>query len=222
MGANSQLMVEIPHGHPPVSWKDAEMLNRQRKAIHSTTLQSGRLIQERRLVDFKGMASMHMGNHPMLKLIQILTPIQVCNVLVCYKEDTMGILKYLMIWKPNWTTSKDLLRRLGWSMIDAAMMNPNQVKVLVGQFVQMNILMWNCRGALNLDFKRRIFEMVVNHHPSIMVITKTRVGRERAERIIKGLPLDGFITTDTIGYVGGLWILWKKEDAKVLPLAATK
>ena len=76
----------------------------------------------------------------------------------------MGILKYLMIWKPNWLTSKDLLRRLGWSMIDSAIMNPNQVEVPIGQFVQMNILIWNCRGALNMDFKRRIFEMVVNHH----------------------------------------------------------
>ena len=103
-----------------------------------------------------------------------------------------------------------------------AIMNPNQVEVPIVQFVQMNILKWNCRGALNPDFKRRIFEMVVNHHPSIMVITETRVGGERAERIIEGLLFDSFITTDTIGYAGGLWILWKNEDIEVLPLASTE
>lgn len=54
----------------------------------------------------------------------------------------------------------------------------------MGQSIQMNILMWNCKGALNPDFRRRIFEMVVNHHPLIMVITKTRVWGERAKRII--------------------------------------
>ena len=199
------------------------MLNRQRRPFVVPHFDKLRwLIQERRLVDFRGMASLHMGNHPMLNLIQILTPIQVCDVLVYCKEDTMGILKHLMIWKPNWITSKDLLRRLGWSMIDAAMMNPNQVEVPIGQSVQMNILMWNYRGALNPDFKRKIFEMAVNHHPSIMVITETRVGGERAERIIEGLPFDGFITTDTIGYSRGLWILWKKEEAEVLPLASTE
>lgn len=64
--------------------------------------------------------------------------------------------------------------------------------------------MWNCRGALNPDFKRRIFEMVVNHNPSIMEITKTRVGGERVERIIVDLPFDDFITTETIGCAGGL------------------
>ncbi|XP_075643190.1 uncharacterized protein LOC142614539 [Castanea sativa] len=86
----------------------------------------------------------------------------------------------------------------------------------------MTILMWNCRGALNPDFKRRIFEMVMNHCPSIMVITKTRVGGKRAEEIISGLPFDGFITTDTIGYADGLWVMWNKEDVDISLLALTE
>ena len=68
----------------------------------------------------------------MLKLIQILAPVKRCDLLIYCKEDTMGILKYMMIWKPEWNSSKDLLRRLGWTMVDAAMMNPNPVKVLLG------------------------------------------------------------------------------------------
>ena len=39
-------------------------------------------------------------------------------------------------------------------MVEAATMNPSQVEVSIGQSVQMNILMWNCRGASNPDFKR--------------------------------------------------------------------
>ena len=75
----------------------------------------------------------------------------------------------------------------------------------------MNILMWNCSGALNPNIKRRVLEMAVNHRPGIMVIMETRVGGSRAEKIIEGLPFDGFITTETIGYAEGLWILWKRE-----------
>ena len=82
--------------------------------------------------------------------------------------------------------------------------------------------MWNCRGALNLDFKKRVFEMAVNHHSSIMVIIETRVGESKTEKIIKGLPFDGFITTDAIGYTGGLWILWEREDEEVNLLSATE
>ena len=46
--------------------------------------------------------------------------------------------------------------------------------------------------------------MAVNQNPTIMVITETRVDRDKAERTIADLPFDGFITTETIGYVVGL------------------
>ena len=57
--------------------------------------------------------------------------------------------------------------------------------------------------------------MVVNQNPAIMVITETRMDRDRVKRIIADLPFDGFITTETIGYAVGLWVLWKKEVAEV-------
>ena len=55
-----------------------------------------------------------------------------------------------------------------------------------------------------------------------MIITETRVGGDRAAKIIEGLPYDGFFVTETIGYAGGLWLLWKKEEVEVIMLAATK
>ena len=63
-------------------------------------------------------------------------------------------------------------------MVEAAAMNTNpmEIEVPLGQFVKMNILLWNCRGALNADFKRRIFEMAINHQLSIMVVTETGLG----------------------------------------------
>ena len=85
--------------------------------------------------------------------------------------------------------------------------NPQEIEVSLSQFIKMNVLLWNYRGALNQDFPRRIFEMAINHRPAIFVVTKTRVGGDRAAKIIDGLSFDGSITTDTIGYAGGLWIL---------------
>ena len=107
-------------------------------------------------------------------------------------------------------------------MVEAAVLNTNppKIEVPLGQFVKMNMLLWNCRGALNPDFKRRIFEMAINHQATILVVTETRVGGDRAAKIIEGLPFDGYITTDTIGYAGGLWILWKTEEVEVLPLSS--
>ena len=64
--------------------------------------------------------------------------------------------------------------------------------------------------------------MVINHRPAVFVVTETRVGGDRAAKIIDDLPFDGSITNDTIGYVGGLWILWKSEEVEILPLSSTK
>uniref|UniRef100_A0A7N2N6N9 CCHC-type domain-containing protein n=1 Tax=Quercus lobata TaxID=97700 RepID=A0A7N2N6N9_QUELO len=153
---------------------------------------------------------------------ELMAPIQRCDVLLCSREDTLGILKHMMVWKSDWVASKNILRRMGWSMVEIAMMNSNplEIEVPLGQFVKMNILLWNCKGALSADFKRRIFEMAINHHPSIMVITETRVGGDRAARIIEDLPFDGSIVTETIGYAGGLWLLWKTDDVDVMLLSS--
>ena len=51
---------------------------------------------------------------------------------------------------------------------------------------------------------------------------ETRVGGERAKEISDRLPFDGAIHTDTIGYTGGLWVLWNSGRVVVSPLATTK
>ena len=93
---------------------------------------SGWIIQERKLVNFRGMAIAHMGNHLMLKLVQILALVKSCDVLICCSEDVVGILKYMMVWKLEWKNSKDLLKRIRWSMVESAIMNPNQIEVSLG------------------------------------------------------------------------------------------
>ena len=44
---------------------------------------------------------------------------------------------------------------------------------------------------------------------------ETRIGGDRAKEITDRLPFDDAICTDTIGYVGGLWLLWHSDRAEV-------
>lgn len=55
-----------------------------------------------------------------------------------------------------------------------------------------------------------------------MIITKTRVGGERAKDITDRLPFDGTIHSDTVGYSGGIWLLWNSDTVEVIQLAKTK
>ena len=55
---------------PVLSWEEMEELNKQRMpSVMPHFDESGWIIRERKLVDFRRMATAHMWNHPMLKLV---------------------------------------------------------------------------------------------------------------------------------------------------------
>ena len=73
--------------------------------------------------------------------------------------------------------------------------------------LSMNMLIWNCQGALNPNFCEIVNEMVRLHSPAIMVVVETKVCGERAKRISEKLDFDGVIIANSIGLTGGLWVL---------------
>ena len=47
-------------------------------------------------------------------------------------------------------------------------------------------------------------------------------GGDKAKAITDRLPFDGAIHTNTIGYSGGLWLLWNSDLVEVELLAKTE
>ena len=86
----------------------------------------------------------------------------------------------------------------------------------------MKIILWNCRGALNPHFHVTLNNLIHTHYPSIVIITETRMGRERDKDITNKLPFDGAIHADIIGYFGGIWVMWNLDVVEVTQLAKTK
>ena len=74
-------------------------------------------------------------------------------------------------------------------------------------FKIMNILIWNCRGAMKPQFRKTVMDLVDWHSPILMVITENRMSGARANEIIEALPFDGYAVADTIGFVRGIWML---------------
>lgn len=80
----------------------------------------------------------------------------------------------------------------------------------------MNMMIWNCRGALSPTFRNNVSELVRVHSPAIMIITKTKVNGDRAKKIADRLPLDGVILQTHLGllvvsrFFGTLirWMWW--------------
>ena len=86
----------------------------------------------------------------------------------------------------------------------------------------MNVIIWNCRGALKPSFKICVGELVQSYNPVILVVMETRVEGDKAREITNLLPFDGAFHTETIGYGGGLWVLWNADNVDVALLSSTE
>ncbi|XP_030930474.1 uncharacterized protein LOC115956154 [Quercus lobata] len=86
----------------------------------------------------------------------------------------------------------------------------------------MNIVVWNCRGALKPNFQSHVQELVRCHDPTLLVVMETRVGGDRARDVTDRLPFNGVFHTETIGQKGGLWLLWYSDRVEVELLASSK
>lgn len=58
--------------------------------------------------------------------------------------------------------------------------------------------------------------------PEILILTETRLGGSRAADLARSFPFDGFLCTNTIGFAGGVWILWKTDEVEVEHLCSTE
>ena len=92
----------------------------------------------------------------------------------------------------------------------------------VTPFKIMNILIWNCRGAMKPQFIKTVMDLVEWHSPILMVIIETRMSGARVMEMIETLPFDGAEVTDTIGFVGGIWLLWRADLVQVDVRAVTE
>lgn len=84
----------------------------------------------------------------------------------------------------------------------------------------MNIITWNCCGAIDPHFVSSVLDLVRDYLPTMLIITETRVGGDRVKVITDKLPFDGVIYVNTIGYAGGIWLLWNSNAVEVTQLAS--
>ena len=146
-----------------------------------------------------------MGNKPITKLIQVFQPTLVFSLLVVSQEMEMGVLQHNITMIPGEGQTKLMLKRIGWNLKEKPKpMPPFDKCPTPNHILLMNIIVWNCKGALKPSFQNRIRDFVWDHCLAILVVMETRVGGEKAKEITNRLPFDGAIHIDTIGYARGL------------------
>ncbi|XP_060194029.1 uncharacterized protein LOC132623310 [Lycium barbarum] len=84
---------------------------------------------------------------------------------------------------------------------------------------EMKVLLWNCRGCNNPNFKRNFRALVQWHNPNVICLTETK--------LVNHCPLLDFIKfTDLFEisadeYSGGVAFMWKSNELEVDPITIT-
>lgn len=75
--------------------------------------------------------------------------------------------------------------------------------------------MWNCRGVGKPSFEIVARDLIHNYKPTIFIILETRLSGGRARDIVQRLGYNSSLIVDALGFSGGLWMLWNKEDVDI-------
>uniref|UniRef100_A0A2N9H4L7 CCHC-type domain-containing protein n=1 Tax=Fagus sylvatica TaxID=28930 RepID=A0A2N9H4L7_FAGSY len=81
---------------------------------------------------------------------------------------------------------------------------------------------WNSLEAEGTLFPPNNPPFMSSSEIEILILTETRLGGDRATELARSFPFDGFLCTNTIGFAGGIWILWKTEAVEVGHLCSTE
>ena len=129
------------------------------------------------------------------------------TILAKATQEFLGIIKHTMtLIRGIWESRKQMLEE--WLLRETEDFSSlSYFDVNSTPYKMMNVLIWNCRGAMKPKFRKTVMDLVEWHSPILMVITKTRMSGARVEEIIEALPFDGHAVSDTIGFVGGIWLL---------------
>ena len=149
-----------------------------------------------------------MGNLHKVKMIQFAEPEMNGTILIKATQEEMRIIKHLVtLFRGIWESRKELLEL--WRLRDTKdSFSLSNFDVSSPSYKTMNILIWNCRGAMKPQFRKTVMDLVDWHSPILMVITETRMSGARVDEIIEALPFDGYAVADAIGFAGGIWMLW--------------
>ena len=151
------------------------------------------------------------GNLHGVKMVQF-AEIEISGtILIKVTQEMMGILNHSMtLFREKLVKKPEMMAT--WRLRDTED-SPTAVcfDSSLTPFKIMNILIWNCRGAMKPQFRKTVMDLVEWHNPILMVITETRMSGSRVLEMIEMLPFDGAKVSDTIGFAGGIRLLWKTD-----------
>ncbi|KAL7238850.1 hypothetical protein ACSBR2_004865 [Camellia fascicularis] len=101
-------------------------------------------------------------------------------------------------------------------------LNPSEPLLDLPNRLSMNIMLWNCRGTGNKNFRRHFKELIRTHRPDVVALFETKVMFSSMGLFFNNLGYTASITVDPVGRVGGIWLLWIPTQVSVSAFVANQ
>lgn len=98
--------------------------------------------------------------------------------------------------------------------------NTQSSQLLTPNNNNMNLIIWNCRWAQSVDFRRNFRSLLDYHHPSLVVLLETHYADH--QHMKEEFSFTGMAEVAVIGQSGGIVILWNCNELTVGPVATTQ
>ena len=133
------------------------------------------------------MMSRWLGNLQAKRLIQVFYPTKTSVLMIRSCEKEIGVLEHSMTLIHGKEVSSWEMKVAGLALLSQGVCEPTVDVVLLPIIhLMMNIMVWNCRGALNPNFAQTVRNMVKDSSSDILIITKTP---ELVEIELRRLPI---------------------------------
>lgn len=80
----------------------------------------------------------------------------------------------------------------------------------------MSLLSWNCPRFGNLQIVQFLKEIVFQNNPEVIFLCETLCKKEKVEQVKHGLGFEGSFVVESRGHDGGLVMLWRKQENRIL------
>jgi hypothetical protein len=142
----------------------------------------------------------------------------------CSEEVGVGFLSYQCMVNVVKNLFWEMWLEKAWNSLEAkgSLFPTSNPQFMSNHDISVNVLTWNYRRVLNPCFRRALLDLLHNTNPQVLILTETRLSGTRAMELAKSFPFDGFLCTKTIGFAGGIWILWKTEAMNLELMCSTE
>ncbi|KAI9088624.1 hypothetical protein K1719_029738 [Acacia pycnantha] len=71
------------------------------------------------------------------------------------------------------------------------------------------------KGAANADLGRQLRFLISKYHIKLVVLVETKTSGEKCLKLRRKIGFDSSFVEEAQGFSGGIWVLWKSQDAQV-------